>query len=44
MGRNVQIDMRWATANADNIRRHSTELAALAPDVILTFGAYATTY
>jgi ABC-type uncharacterized transport system substrate-binding protein len=38
IGRNVQIDMHWATANADNIRRHATELAALAPDVILTFG------
>ena len=32
IGRNVQIDMHWATANADNIRRHATELAALAPD------------
>jgi putative tryptophan/tyrosine transport system substrate-binding protein len=39
IGRNVQIDMHWATANADNIRRHATELAALAPDVILTFGS-----
>src|SRR5262245_30580175 len=38
IGRNVQIDMHWATANADNIRRHARELAALAPDVILTFG------
>jgi putative tryptophan/tyrosine transport system substrate-binding protein len=37
IGRNVQIDMHWATANADNIRRHATELAELAPDVILTF-------
>jgi putative tryptophan/tyrosine transport system substrate-binding protein len=32
-GRNVQIDTRWA--NADDIRRHAVELAALAPDVIL---------
>ena len=38
LGRNVQIDTRWATAHADNIRRHATELAGLAPDVILTFG------
>ena len=38
IGRNVQIDTRWATAHADNIRRHATELAGLAPDVILTFG------
>src|SRR3954447_874273 len=34
-GRNVRIDMRWATTNADDMRRHAAELAALAPDVIL---------
>jgi hypothetical protein len=34
-GRNVLIDTRWATTNADDIRRHAAELAALAPDVIL---------
>jgi putative ABC transport system substrate-binding protein len=34
-GRNVQIDTRWATTNADDIRRHAAELAAIAPDVIL---------
>jgi putative ABC transport system substrate-binding protein len=34
-GRNVQIDTRWATTNPDDIRRHATELAAGAPDVIL---------
>jgi len=34
-GRNARIDTRWATTNADDIRRHATELAALAPDVIL---------
>ena len=34
-GRNVRIDTRWATTNADDIRRHAGELAALAPDVIL---------
>jgi putative tryptophan/tyrosine transport system substrate-binding protein len=33
-GGNVRIDTRWAT-NADDIRRHAVELAALAPDVIL---------
>jgi putative tryptophan/tyrosine transport system substrate-binding protein len=31
IGRNVRIDVRWATANAADIRRHATELAALAP-------------
>jgi putative ABC transport system substrate-binding protein len=38
IGRNVRIDTRWATANADAIRRHAAELAALAPDVILANG------
>jgi len=39
IGRNVRIDTRWATANIADIRRHATELAALAPDVILAHGA-----
>ncbi|HEX2351787.1 MAG TPA: ABC transporter substrate-binding protein [Xanthobacteraceae bacterium] len=39
IGRNVRIDPRWATPNAAEIRRHATELAALAPDVILAHGA-----
>jgi putative ABC transport system substrate-binding protein len=34
-GRNLRVDIRWATTNADEIRRHATELVALAPDVIL---------
>ena len=34
-GRNARIDIRWATTNADEIRRHAGELTALAPDVIL---------
>jgi putative tryptophan/tyrosine transport system substrate-binding protein len=38
IGRNVRIDTHWATANAAEIRRHAEELAALAPDVILTQG------
>src|SRR5947199_2156595 len=33
--RNARIDTRWATTNADDIRRQAAELAALAPDVIL---------
>jgi hypothetical protein len=37
IGRNVRIDTRWGAANADQIRRHAAELAALAPDVILAF-------
>jgi putative tryptophan/tyrosine transport system substrate-binding protein len=39
IGRNLQIDTRWATFNAADIRRHASELAALAPDVILAHGA-----
>src|SRR5215469_12231816 len=39
IGRNVLIETRWATPNAADIRRHAAELAALAPDVILTHGA-----
>ena len=35
VGRNVRIDTRWATTNADDLRRHAAELAALAPDVIV---------
>src|SRR5262245_40896670 len=39
IGRNVRIDTRWATTSVADIRRHAVELAALAPDVILAFGA-----
>ena len=35
IGRNVQIDTRWAAADADLFRRYAAELVALAPDVIL---------
>ena len=38
IGQNMRIDIRWATANASNIRRQAIELAALAPDVILAHG------
>jgi putative tryptophan/tyrosine transport system substrate-binding protein len=37
-GRNVRLDIRWATANADRIRASAAELAALVPDVILASG------
>jgi putative ABC transport system substrate-binding protein len=39
VGQNVRIDARWATANADAVRRHAIDLAASAPDVILAPGA-----
>jgi len=35
IGRNVQIDTRWAAADADLFRRYAAELVALAPDIIL---------
>jgi putative ABC transport system substrate-binding protein len=38
IGRNVNIDTRWATTSTVEIRRHAAELAALAPDVILAGG------
>jgi ABC-type uncharacterized transport system substrate-binding protein len=39
IGRNLRIDIRWAGINADDIRKHAAELAALTPDVILAHGA-----
>lgn len=39
IGQNVQIDIRWATASADAVRRNAAELAALMPDVIFAPGA-----
>src|SRR3954451_13778192 len=33
--RNVRIDTRWATTNADDLRRHAAEMAALAPEVLV---------
>jgi ABC-type uncharacterized transport system substrate-binding protein len=38
VSRNMRIDIRWASANAGEIRRHAAELAALMPDVILATG------
>jgi putative tryptophan/tyrosine transport system substrate-binding protein len=38
VGRNVRIDYRWALGNSGNLRKYAEELAALAPDVILTSG------
>src|SRR5262245_22588619 len=41
-GRNVRVDTRWAGTDADDIRKHAVELAALAPDVILAGSATTT--
>src|SRR5215210_1915947 len=37
-GRNVRIDIRWATTNPDDIRRHAAELVATAPEVVMAAG------
>ncbi len=39
IGRNVEIEYRWAAGNADDIRKYAAELVALAPDVILAYGS-----
>jgi putative ABC transport system substrate-binding protein len=36
VGRNVQLDWRWYTGNAERMRKDAEELVALAPDVIIT--------
>jgi putative ABC transport system substrate-binding protein len=38
IGRNLRIDTRWATTNPASLRKHATELAASAPDVVLAHG------
>ena len=38
IGRNMRIDIRWASTNAGEIRKHAGELAALTPDVIVATG------
>ncbi len=38
IGRNVRIDIRWATTNTAELRKQAAELAALAPDAILAGG------
>jgi putative ABC transport system substrate-binding protein len=41
-GRNVRIDTRWATTNADDLRKHAAELAAWTPDVLFAASGTAT--
>src|SRR5262245_29086553 len=38
-GRNIRIDMRAAGGNAEALRKYTTELLALAPDVLVAFGS-----
>src|SRR5262249_15176566 len=37
-GRNVRIEYRWGSADAERIRKSASELVALAPDVIVVSG------
>ena len=41
-GQNVRLEIRQGGGDADAIRKHATELAALAPDIIVTIGGTAT--
>jgi ABC-type uncharacterized transport system substrate-binding protein len=41
-GENLQLDVRQGGGSNDTIRKHAAELAALAPDVIMTIGGTAT--
>ena len=41
MGRNVQIDSRWAAGDNERLRKHAAELVALAPDVIVASSSQA---
>ena len=38
VGRNLQIDYRWTSGEAELVRKYAAELVALAPDAILTVG------
>jgi putative ABC transport system substrate-binding protein len=40
-GRNMRVDLRWATGNEDEIGKHAAELVAFAPDVIIANGSAA---
>jgi putative tryptophan/tyrosine transport system substrate-binding protein len=42
-GRNLRVDTRWAGTNADDLRKHAVELAALAPDAIVAGSGTTTT-
>src|SRR5262245_5810473 len=37
-GRNVRLEYRWGSGDAERIRKYAAELVALAPDVILVSG------
>jgi putative ABC transport system substrate-binding protein len=37
-GRNMQIESRWAGGDAEDLRKHASELVTLAPDVLIATG------
>jgi putative ABC transport system substrate-binding protein len=41
VGQSVQIDYRWASVNAEELRKYAAELVALKPDVILAHSSSA---
>jgi putative ABC transport system substrate-binding protein len=41
IGRSIRIEIRWSGANSEDIRRHASELATVAPDVIVANGSAA---
>jgi putative tryptophan/tyrosine transport system substrate-binding protein len=38
VGRNIQIEYRWAAGSADHLHKYAAELTALAPEVIVAAG------
>jgi len=40
-GRNLRIDTRWSSDNADDTRKYAAELVGFVPDVILSSGTIA---
>src|SRR5262245_52441792 len=42
VGRNLQIETRWATTDTDSLRKHAAELVALTPDVLVAGSGTAT--
>jgi putative ABC transport system substrate-binding protein len=41
IGRNVQVEIRWAVGDPERYRRYAKELVALAPDVVVAQGSNA---
>ena len=41
IGRNIRIDIRWASGDPEQLRRYAEELVALGPDVLLASSSLA---